>query len=243
MTEKRWRFIRDLDSLAPLSDHTDTIAVNQEGHVEVVRKLPPPNDEFGIPRPELMVEKLLGAMDTENYVWTGRFDEHHLATPKADFTIVRTKNEGDVGSAFRGLSCLKIDLTRQMHNFAHAIFELPGRPSIDVMRQALVEVGQAKRLQTICNEYLPTYPERTTEQDQRLCVGALQRAIEQMKEPEVGMLPRLEALATMELSDLQVTVNALLRVRQFSDKQLVHPAVRRHSGYRHRLTRPIKTAA
>ena len=243
MTKERWRYIRDLDSLAPLSDHTDTITVNQEGHVEIVRKLPAPIDEFGIPRPELMVKHLLGAMATENYVWTGSFDEHHLATPKADFTVVRTKNEGNVGSAFRGLSSLKIDLTRQMHNFAHAIFELPGRPSIDVMRQALVEVGQAKQLQTILNEYLPSDSGRASEQDKRLCMTALVRAIERMKEPEVGMMPSLEALSNMEFSDLQVTVNALLRVRQFSDKTLVHPAVRKQSVYRHKITRGAKTAA
>ena len=155
MTGERLRYIRDLDSLAPLSDHTDAIKVNSEGRVEIVFRIPPPNDEFGVPRPEVMIKNLLGVMTTENFVWAGKFDEHHLATPKADFTVVRTENEGDIGSAFRGLSCLKIDLPRQMHNFAHAIFELPGRPSLDVMRQAVTEVGYARQLQGVLTNILP----------------------------------------------------------------------------------------
>lgn len=227
MGEKRLRYIRDLQSLVPLHEHTDAIGISEDDRVEILKKLPPPLDEFGIPRPEIMVEQLLAEMTTENYIWPGKFDEHHLATPKADFTVVRTSDEGDVGSAFRGLSCLKIELPRQMHNFSHALFELPGRPSVDVMRQAVIEVGQAKRLQTIINEYLPGYHASPSERESRLCVEALQSSIESMREPEVGMLPSLELLAGMEIDDLRRTVNSLLRVRRFSRKHLIHPAIRR----------------
>lgn len=227
MSEERLRYIRDLQSLAPLHDHTDVIGIGEDDRVEILKKLPPPLDEFGIPRPEIMINQLLGQMATENYVWPGKFDEHHLATPKADFTVVRTNDEGDVGSAFRGLSCLKIELPRQMHNFSHALFELPGRPSVDVMRQAVIEVGQAKRLQTIINEYLPGYHVSPSERENRLCIEALQASIESMREPEVGMLPPLESLAGMEIDVLRKTVNSLLRVRRFSRRHLIHPAIRR----------------
>lgn len=228
MGEERLRYIRDLQSLVPLHEHTDAIGISEEGRVEVLTKLSPPLDEFGIPRPEIMVEQLLARMTTPNYIWPGKFDEHHLATPKADFTVVRTNDEGDVGSAFRGLSCLKIELPRQMHNFSHALFELPGRPSVDVMRQAVIEVGQARQLQSIINEYLPGYHQSPSERENRLCIGALQASIESMREPEVGMLPPLEELAGMEINDLRRTVTMLLRVRRFSTKRLIHPAIRKN---------------
>lgn len=243
MGEERLRFIRNLDSLAPLSDHTDAIHVSDTGRVEVARKLSAPNDDYGIPRPERMVNILLAQMATENYVWSGKFDEHHLATPKADFSVVRSHYEGDIGSAFRGLSCLKIELPRQMHNFSHAIFELPGRPSFDVMRQAVFEVGQAKQLQIILNEYLLEYPDAETERSRQLCVSALHAALERMQDPEVGMMPSLESLACMELDELRRAVNSLIRVRRFSDKKLVHPAIRRDTKYRQHVTRVTKTAA
>lgn len=243
MNAERERYIRNLDSLAPLSDHTDAIHVNTEGRVEIARKLAPPNDEFGIPRPEIMVEQLLSEMATSNYVWSGRFDEHHLATPKADFTVVRTHHEGDIGSAFRGLSCLKVELPRQMHNFSHAIFELPGRPSLDVMRQAVMEIGQAKQLQAIINEHFPDRLHGNGDRASQLCVTALHAALERMQEPQVGMLPELSVLADMELDDLRRSVNALIRIRRFSDKKLVHPAIRGAAKYRHHLTRQLKMAA
>lgn len=227
MTEERLRYIRSLQSLAPLHEHTDTIGISEEGRVEIRTKLEPPLDEYGIPRPEIMLDKLLATIATANYVWPGQFDEHHLATPKADFTVVRSNSEGDIGSAFRGLSCLKIELPRQMHNFSHALFELPGRPSIDVMRQAVIEVGQARQLQHILNEHLPSYPHTETEQSRRLCISALHGALENMKEPQVNVLPNLESIAAMELDDLRKSVAALLQVRRFSKKHLIHPAIRK----------------
>jgi len=243
MTEERLRFIRSLDSLAPLSDHTDVIHVNTEGRVEVEYQISPPNDEYGIPRPEIMIDRLLAQLATKNFVWSGRFDEHHLATPKADFSIVRTPDEGDIGSAFRGLSCLKIELPRQMHNFAHAIFELPGRPSLEVMRQAVTEVGQARQLQEIINEHSPVYPHLETEQMRYLCMSALQGTIERMQEPEVGMMPPLESLVGMDFDTLRQSVNAILRVRRFSEKALIHPAIRKSGKYRQNVARIARTAA
>lgn len=243
MTEERLRYIRNLESLSPLSEHTKLLTVNELDRVEIVDRLPPPVDEYGIPRPEIMIEQLLGQMATENYIWVGRFDEHHLATPKADFTVVRTSNEGDIGSAFRGLSCLKIELPRQMHNFSHAIFELPGRPPLDIMRQAVLEVGQAKQLQMILNEFTPQYPHPQTEQMKRLCISALHRAIDGMEEPQIHPYPSLEMLSTMELSDIETSINSLLRVRQFSDKKLIHPAVRRTREYRYDISRNAKKVA
>lgn len=232
MSEERMRYIRSLETLAPLYAHTDAIDISDEGRVEVRERLSPPVDQYGIPRPEIMIERLLGAMSTKHYVWPGRFDEHHLATPKADFTVIRTNSEGDIGSAFRGLACLKIELPRQMHNFSHAIFELPGRPSVDIMRQAVLEVGQAKRLQLIMNEHLPAYPHVETDQMRRFCIDALQTAFESMVEPEIGMTPSLEEMAIMGLDELRVSMASLLRVRRFSRKYAIHPAIRRHHATR-----------
>jgi hypothetical protein len=243
MTSERLRYIRDLDSLAPLSNHTEFLQVNGQGKVEVSDRLPPPTDEYGIPRPEIMIEALLGAMRTENYVWTGRFDEHHLATPRADYSVARTEGEGSIGSAFRGLSCLKIDLPRQMHNFSHVLFELPGRPSLDVMRQAVIEVGYAKQLHVVIDEYFPYGTEKGSDRVRQLGRTAVEDIFDSMTEPEVGMLPNIESLASMEMEDLKRTVNSLMRVRRFSDKRLTHPAVRVSSGYRQPILRRIKTAA
>lgn len=221
------RYIRSLQTLVPLNEHTDAIGLADDGRIQVLKRLESPVDEYGIPRPDIMVHRLLGVMATQNYVWPGQFDEHHLATPKADFTIIRTNGEGDIGSAFRGLSCLKIELPRQMHNFAHAIFELPGRPSVDTMRQAVFEIGQVKRLQTILNEHLPGYDHTETQQMRKLCMEAIARTIESMQEPEVRMAPSLAELSDMELDDVRICVGSMLRVQRFSKKHLIHPAIRK----------------
>lgn len=227
MTEERLRHIRNLESLAPLHTHTDAIGINEHGRVTVNLKLPAPVDEHGIPRPKVMVEQLLGQMKTGNYVWTGAFDEHHLATPKSDFTIVRTREEGDIGSAFRGLACLKIMLPRQMHNFSHQLFELAKRPSIEMMRLAITEVGQARQLHEVFENYSPDVKRHMTDRIRLMCVGALQRKLDHMPEPQTGLLPSLEVLQQMELEELRRTVNALLRVHRFSKKHLIHPAIRK----------------
>lgn len=243
MTGERERYIRNLDSLAVLSDHTDVIGVTELGKVEIQYKIPAPTDEYGIPRPEIMVQQLLGRMATANYVWTGRFDEHHLATPKADFTIVRTEAEGNIGSAFRGLSCLKIDLARQMHNFSHALFELPGRPSVEVMRQAVTEVGYAKKLQQVMNQYFPEFVDEQSERTSRIGRLAIADALSEMEEPQVGMLPTLELLASLELEELRRVLSTTLRIRSFNDKRLVHPAVRTVSAHKLKVSRSVGIAA
>lgn len=230
--EERLRYIRGLQSLVPLHEHTEAISLVDEGRIEVRTRLDAPVDEYGIPRPEIMVERLMDLMKTENYVWPGQFDEHHLATPKADFSVVRTAEEGNIGSAFRGLACLKIELPRQMHNFSHAIFELPGRPSLEIMRQAVLEVGQARQLLSIVNEHLPMHPHDQTEQMQRFCTSAIMAALEKMKEPEVGMMPSLETLATQPIDDVRVSVGAILRVRRFSRRHVIHPAIRKNGTSR-----------
>lgn len=229
MSEERVRFIRNLQTLVPLHEHTNAIQLSQDGRVEIQTRLEAPTDEFGIPRPEIMVQRLLGEMTTKHYVWPGQFDEHHLATPKADFTIVRTAHEGDIGSAFRGLSCLKIELPRQMHNFSHALFELPGRPDMDVMRQAVYEVGQVRKLQMIMNDHLPEHPDYQTSQMISLCKDALKRSIDTMKEPEVGMMPPLDRIAAADLDELRIITSGILRVRRFSTRHLIHPAIRKPS--------------
>ncbi len=243
MTGERERYIRNLDSLAVLSDHTDVIGVTELGKVEIQYKIPAPTDEYGIPRPEIMVQQLLGRMATANYVWTGRFDEHHLATPKADFTIVRTESEGNIGSAFRGLSCLKIDLARQMHNFSHALFELPGRPGVDVMRQAVLEVGYAKQLQTILNQHFPSFDYEPSDREVRLGRHAISDALSEMNEPQLGMLPPLNDLAEMSIETLRKRLGETLRIRSFNDKRLVHPAVRTVSSHKLRVARSADLAA
>lgn len=227
MGDERIRYIRSLQTLVPLHEHTDAIGLADDGRIQVMTRLESPADEYGIPRPDIMVHRLLGVMATQNYVWPGQFDEHHLATPKADFSIIRTNGEGDIGSAFRGLSCLKIELPRQMHNFAHALFELPGRPSVDIMRQAVFEIGQVKQLQTILNEHSPGARHAETQQMRTLCIDAIARALESMQEPEVGMAPSLEELAKMELEDVRSCVGSMLKVRRFSKKHLIHPAIRK----------------
>lgn len=226
MTEKRLHFIRRLDTLVPLLDHTDLLALTPTGAVTVPDKLPAPTDIYGIPRPEIMINQLLGHMATEHFKWTGVFDLHHLATPKADYSIVRTKDEGDIGSAFRGVSFLKIELPRQMHNFSHAIFELPPRPSVDVMRAVMTEVGSARQLlETINDFYGDKGREYVTDHAADLCTRILEEKLASIKKPEIGLLPQPEELARMDIEALRCAVCSLLTVRRFSRKHLIHPAV------------------
>lgn len=231
MSEERLQQIRSLHSIMPLAEHTDLVDVRtrDDGTPQVVitDKLPAPTDEFGIPRPDIMVEQLLGQMATKNFVWSGVFDLHHVATPKADYTVARSRNDGDIGSAFRGMSCLKIELPRQMHNFSHAIFELPRRPSTDVMMQALIEVGQLKQLHRTIGEYFGEQRPSDVETAQQLCLRALHAELERMKEPEVGMMPSLNDIADMNFDDVQKLTSSALLVRRFSRRHLIHPAIRR----------------
>jgi hypothetical protein len=231
MTTERSLYIRGLSSIIPLAEHTDIVRsfIDADGveRMTVTDKLPAPVDEFGIPRPEIMVERLLGQMATKHFVWSGTYDLHHLATPKADYTVARTRTDGDIGSTFRGLSCLKIELPRQMHNFSHAIFELPKRPSEDVMIQALLEVGQLKQLHTRIGEYIPDERRAIDEDIKLLCLSALRMDMERMKEPAVGMMPNLEVLASLEFDEVQKLIGKSLLVRKFSRKHLVHKAIRR----------------
>jgi len=242
MTEERLRFLRNLDALAPLSDHTPLIDVNEFGHVVIADKLVAPFDKFGIPRSEIMLSRLLGAMTTKSYVWTGRFDEHHMATPKADYTVIRPENDGDLGSAFRGIASLKIDLPRMMHNAAHAVFELHPHTNPDVMRTALFEVGQMQSLQGILNDHL--YEDRdTTIINEVLCLNAIRRAIEKMEEPEVNMMPPLGELYAMDLSEIRIALSWSLKTRCLADRTIVHPAVRKLPTHRHALSRNVADAA
>jgi hypothetical protein len=226
MTEERLHHIRSLDNLSCLVEHTSLLKYNENERVEIVDKLPAPVDEFGIPRAGIHVQQIYDAMDTRAYVWTGKVDEHHLCTPKADFTVVRTATEGDIGSSFRGLAQNKIELPRLMHNFGHAVVELPKRPPIDVMRQALFEVGQGKQLMEIINLYMG--PEGTVHDDieraKALCLASLRRQIDRMVEPEVGMMPSLESLSEMDFDTLRTAVST---VRKFGNRRLVHPAIRK----------------
>ena len=228
MSGERLQYIRRLDTLVPLVEHTDLLKLSPTGAVTVPDKLPAPTDEYGIPRPEIMIDELLDHMETKNFKWTGAFDLHHLATPKADFTIVRTKDEGDIGSAFRGASFLKIELPRQMHNFSHAIFELPARPSVEVMREIMTEVGDAKQLlETINDFYNKEGTGAPSDHAARLCLDALESKITKMSEPQIGLLPDLETLSQMNIQELRLATQSLLMVRRFSRRHLIHPAIYR----------------
>lgn len=245
MSEERLRYIRDLDTLACLVDHTPLLKINEHERVEVVDRLSAPVDEFGIPRPEIHIERLLGAMTTKEFVWTGTMDVHHMCTPKADFTVVRTANEGDIGSAFRGLARNKIEKPRLMHNFGHAALELPGRTPLDVMRQALFEVGQGRQLIDTINSHMDQREASDIDRAKSLCLSALRAQLEDLEQPQVNMMPRLDDLAVMEFDELRTAVSAIVSMRRFGHKRLIHPAIRKSGAAgRHLVTvDTTKTAA
>ncbi len=190
----------------------------------VVDKLPAPIDEFGIPRVPLMMQGLLGQMATRAYVWTGAFDLHHMATPKADYTVI----PDNVGAAFRSLPMLKVELPRQMHNFSHELFLTPRRPPSEAtMKQAILENEQLRMLYGITSAY-----------DQEGADEALYHvhdALFDMVDPKVDIMPSRESLADMEFDDLCRTVASLVRVRRFANNSLIHPAVRPKAALRHMI--------
>ena len=174
--------------------------------------LPAPVDEEGIPRAELMVQAILGQMATRAYVWTGRFDLHHMGTPKADYSVIADS----IGANFRGMSMMKIELPRQMHNLSHALFKTPKVPALSVMNQALLENEQLKALYAITtDEFNPD----TARQK-------VHAALEDMADPKVNIMPSRESLAALSVDELRLAVGSLTRVRRFTNKSLIHPAVR-----------------
>lgn len=76
------------------------------------------------------------------------------------------------------------------------------------------------------------HPHDQTEQMQRFCASAIMAALEKMKEPEVGMMPSLETLAAQPIDDVRLSVGAILRVRRFSRRHVIHPAIRKNGTSR-----------
>lgn len=222
-------YIRRRTSLSPLKEHSTLIDTTQlvdgEERYTVRDKLPAPVDEHGIPRPSIMLDGILGSMATAQYVWTGRLDMHHLANPKADYNVARTPQEGSLGGAYRGIGALKIELPRQMHNYAHAIFELPPRPNFDTMRQAVTEVGQAQRIQRVLGSYSVAPTPWHDERERRECIERVHDVLAQSEQPELGFMPPLETLAQMEIEELRAAMKAVLTIRRVPDLKIVHPAV------------------
>lgn len=238
MTEERLRRIRSLDGLAHLVDHTPLLKLNEFERVEVVDKVPAPVDEFGIPRAETHIEHLFAAIDTKSFVWTGKMDLHHLCTPKSDFNIIRADDDERLGSKFRGIAQNKIEKPRLMHNFGHAVMELPGCPPDEVMRQALHEVNQGIQLMTVINNYFgkETPQFEAIDKAKIMCLNALRSKIEKLTEPQVNMMPSLETLSDMDFDTLQAAVKSIVSVRRFGNSRLVHPAIRKNSrSVRHQV--------
>lgn len=233
MTDERLAFINGRTSLVHLIDHSNmlrpTRRVDGTDHYAVPHLLPAPVDEYGLPCPSEMVKGVLGSMATELYVWTGKIDPHHLLHPKADYTVVRPPNEGDLGSAFRGLARYRIDLPRQMHVYAHAIFELPKRPSLDTMRQALTEVGHAQSLARIIAEYGVASTPESEERQRHKCQARIHDILGTIEEPQLGILPSPDILAGMDIEELRAVVGSILTIRRVGDLRVVHPAVMREN--------------
>ena len=203
--------IRQRGSIHDLIGHAERVEL-VEGRAVVRDLLPAPVDAEGIPRAELMVQAILGQMATRAYVWTGRFDLHHMGTPKADYSVVANS----VGANFRGMSMMKIDLPRQMHNLSHALFMTPKVPSVTVMNQALLENEQLRTLHSITMEEFNPDCARQKVDD----------ALETMVDPRVNIMPSRESLAALEIDELRRATGSLIRVRRFTNKSLIHPAVR-----------------
>lgn len=210
--EKEQR-IQKQTSLKVLVGHVDRLELI-DGRAKVIDKLPAPVDEHGIPRVTIMLRELFGQMATSAYVWTGRFDLHHMATPRADYTAV---SQG-VGAQYRGISQLKVDVPRLMHNLAHELFLTQRHPPhITTMRQALTESEQLGRLARVVGD------------DSALeCVrlGRVHALLEDMKEPQVDIMPSKDVLASLPFDDLRCAVQSLTRVRRYDNASLIHPAIR-----------------
>lgn len=213
--------IRQRESLHHLVEHAERLELVND-KVVVLEKLPAPVDEHGIPRIDIMFDGLLGQMATRAYVWTGAFDLHHMATPKADYTVAY----GGVGSEFRSQTQLKVNLSRLMHKLAHDLFEITRPTSETVMKQAILESQQTKDLFAITGE-------RVEDPDEML--RRAHEALSGMAEPRVDMMPSLDVLADMKLDELRRTVASLVRVRSYDEKKLIHPALRPKSMLRQRV--------
>ena len=206
------------DSLMELVEHAKRLEL-KNGKVVATDKLPAPVDEYGIPRSDIMLKGLLGQMATRTYVWTGKFDLHHMATPKADYNIL----PGDVGKQFRGLAPLKIRLPRLMHKAAHELFEITQPTSELVMNQAIAEVNQMKEIYKISTQDAENPDE---------VIREVHESLSRMREPRVEMMPPLDELASMELNELRRTAKQLTSVQEYNEKKLIHPALRRASAIR-----------
>lgn len=60
-------------------------------------------------------------------------DVHHLFYPKSEY-------QEPIEKRFRELDENKVRMCRDLHNTEHHVFEIPGKPDLEIMRLAVSEV-------------------------------------------------------------------------------------------------------
>lgn len=108
--------------------------------VRITEQVETPLDEFGRPDIVEMLRIVASSLDFE-YEWPHATNVHHLAHTRRSY-----EEAGDIPLAYRRSPSLMVNLPVQTHNMIHGLFEIPPMPSLDVMREHVIE---QKRISTL----------------------------------------------------------------------------------------------
>lgn len=106
----------------------------------ITERIETPLDEFGRPDILEMLRIIASNIDSE-YEWPHATNVHHLAHTRRSY-----ENAGETPLAYRRSPSLMVDIPVQTHNVIHGLFEIPPMPSMDVMREHVIE---QKRIGTL----------------------------------------------------------------------------------------------
>lgn len=107
-------------------------------------QIPVPLDEFGVPRPMELMRNIMATID-DSYTPPEGENIHHTAYSRSNYWDYPS-DPHKVAARYREGHALMLSMPTQIHNYAHAVMEMPPIPVYDVMRQRVIEQKQVDRL-------------------------------------------------------------------------------------------------
>lgn len=203
----------DEQSLIPIVELSDHLAL-VKNQVIGVDLLSVPLDQYGIPRRDAFVTMALGSIATE-YIWRGFEDAHHIAWPRANYQIGGKGQHQSKASQFRECESMKVRVPRQLHNYFHKVTLPPPVPSEEVLRQYLTEQIQVKALYQVATLPFEQHHDSDEQTKDEWRKKRYLAKLEVMKSGEVGHMPDLELLATMDFNEARALLRDKACIKRF----------------------------
>lgn len=126
--------------------------IRENGRVALDDAMEVPLDEFGVPRPLELMRRVLATLDS-SYKLPAPTNVHHVAFTRARY-LGYPDDPKRYAAKYRESASLQLRMPVQLHNYTHAIIDLPPVPSLDIMRQRVIEQQQVNILAMLGNRSL-----------------------------------------------------------------------------------------